>query len=107
MSALADIMSSLTCIVVMVLVLKFWKPNDPPRGRQAGVLVLTRIRRGLIMARCPTLSRRVRAAAGGDADIKLKLNQWTPACCRHGSTVPNLNRLAVPDLHNVITQMPP
>ena len=35
---LTDILSSLTCIIVMVAVLKLWKPRDhhAARGRQAG-----------------------------------------------------------------------
>jgi len=109
---LTDIMSSLTCIVVMVLVLKFWKPKSILRleGDKPASLVLTPHTPGaLIMAWVPYLFLVVFVLLWGDADIKLKLNTWTHSLLPSWiPTVPNaLNRLAVPGLHNVITQMPP
>jgi lactate permease len=109
---LTDIMSSLTCIVVMVLVLKFWKPKTILRleGDKPASLVLTPHTAGaLVMAWVPYLFLVVFVLLWGDADIKLRLNTWThsllPAWI---PTIPNvLNRLAVPGLHNAITQMPP
>jgi lactate permease len=109
---LTDIMSSLTCIVVMVLVLKFWKPKTILRleGDKPASLILTPHTPGaLIMAWVPYLFLVVFVLLWGDADIKLKLNTWTHSLLPSWiPTVPNLlNRLAVPGLHNVVTQMPP
>ncbi len=109
---LTDIMSSLTCIAVMVLVLKFWKPKTILRleGDKPASLVVTPHSAGaLILAWVPYLFLVVFVLLWGDADIKLMINtfthnllpEWVPTIPRQ------LNRLAVPGLHNVITQMPP
>ena len=109
---LTDIVSSLTCIVVMVAVLKFWKPKNILwlEGDQPPSLTMGRHSAGaLLMAWSPYLLLVVFVLLWGDADIKLKLNTWM-----HGwqpSWMPIapkvLNRLMVPGLHNAITQMPP
>ena len=109
---LTDIMSSLTCIAVMVLVMKFWKPKTILRleGDQPASGVMKHHSAGeLVMAWMPYLLLVVFVLLWGDADIKLKINTWThtllPAWL---PTAPRqLNRLLVPGLHNVITQMPP
>jgi lactate permease len=109
---LTDIMSSLTCIVVMVLVMKFWKPKAILRleGDKPASAVMKHHSAGeLVMAWMPYLLLVVFVLLWGDADIKLRLNTWTngllPAWL---PTAPRqLNRLLVPGLHNVITQMPP
>ncbi len=116
---LTDIMSSLTCIVVMVLVLKLWRPKNIVRlesdtpvshvaiGHSAGELV---------MAWMPYLLLVVAVLLVGDADIKLKINQWTdsllpgfvPTLAASATrTAGQLNRIRVPGLHNMITQLPP
>jgi lactate permease len=109
---LTDIMSSLTCIAVMVLVMKFWKPKTILRleGDQPASGVMKHHSAGeLVMAWMPYLLLVVFVLLWGEADIKLKINAWThtllPAWL---PTAPRqLNRLLVPGLHNVITQMPP
>jgi lactate permease len=109
---LTDIASSLTCIAVMVLVLKFWKPKNVLRleGDQPVSLVMKKHSAGeLFMAWSPYLLLVIFVLLWGDATFKLKLNTWM-----HGlqpSWLPlapkALNRLMVPGLHNHITQMPP
>src|SRR5438105_13904511 len=109
---LTDIASSLTCIAVMVLVLKLWKPKNILRleGDQPASLTLTKHSGGaMVMAWMPYLLLVVLVLLWGDAAIKLRLNTWM-----HGlqpSWLPlaprALNRLMVPGLHNAITQMPP
>ncbi len=109
---LTDIMSSLTCIVVMVLVMKFWKPKTIMRleGDKPASLIITPHSAGeVFMAWVPYLLLVVFVLAWGDADIKLRINTfthnllpaWVPSAPRQ------LNRLLVPGLHNAITQMPP
>jgi lactate permease len=109
---LTDIMSSLTCIVVMVLVMKFWKPKTIMRleGDKPASHIMTPHSAGeVFMAWVPYLLLVVFVLAWGDADIKLKINTfthnllpaWVPSAPRQ------LNRLLVPGLHNAITQMPP
>ena len=109
---LTDIASSLTCIVVMVLVLKFWKPKNIVRleGDKPVSLEMKRHSAGeLFMAWSPYLLLVVFVLMWGDADIKLRLNQlmngWQPTWMPLAPKV--LNRLMVPGLHNAITQMPP
>jgi lactate permease len=109
---LTDIMSSLTCIAVMVLVLKFWKPKTIVRlegDKPASLAVKPHTAGALIMAWVPYLFLVIFVLLWGEADIKLKINTFT-----HGllpgwlpSAPRALNRLLVPGLHNVITQMPP
>jgi lactate permease len=112
---LTDIMSSLTCIVVMVAVLKLWKPKNIVRleGDKPVSVALTRHSAGAIfLAWSPYLLLVVFVLAWGDPDIKFRLNhwadQWIPASW---PTLPEnprqALRLMVPGLHNQITQMPP
>ena len=109
---LTDIASSLTCIVVMVFVLKLWKPKNIVRleGDQPASITMHRHTVGqLALAWSPYLLLVVFVLLWGDADIKLRLNTWMhnlqpwwlPLAPRA------LNRLMVPGLHNVITQVPP
>jgi lactate permease len=109
---LTDIASSLTCIVVMVFVLKLWKPKNIVRleGDQPVSITLHKHTAGqLFLAWSPYLLLVVFVLLWGDADIKLRLNtwmhnfqpSWLPLAPRA------LNRLMVPGLHNVITQVPP
>ena len=109
---LTDIASSLTCIVVMVLVLKFWKPKNIVRleGDKPVSLTMKRHSAGeLFMAWSPYLLLVVFVLMWGDARIKLQLNTlmngWQPSWLPLAPKV--LNRLMVPGLHNAITQMPP
>src|SRR5947207_2027181 len=109
---LTDIASSLTCIVVMVAVLKLWKPKNILRldGDQPPSLTMGRHSAGaLFMAWSPYLLLVVFVLLWGNADIKLRLNTWMHNL--QPSWLPlaprALNRLMVPGLHNAITQMPP
>jgi lactate permease len=109
---LTDIMSSLTCIVVMVFVLKFWKPKTIMRleGDKPVTAAFQQHTPGAIfMAWVPYLLLVVFVLIWGEAEIKAALNAWTdsllPASIPQHATLPN--RLFVPGLHNMITQVPP
>jgi len=112
---LTDIMSSLTCIVVMVAVLKLWKPKSIMRleGDKPTSLTMARHSGGAIfMAWMPYLMLVAFVLVWGDADIKPKINHWADGLLPASlPTVPETARLAtrlmVPGLHNMITQIPP
>ena len=109
---LTDIMSSLTCIGVMVLMLKLWKPGTvlrlegdlpvaaaPKRHRPAE----------LFTAWLPYMLLVAFVLIWGRPDVKMAINKWTdgmlPAFLPHSSTV--LNGLTIPGLHNAIMRIPP
>ena len=109
---LTDIASSLTCIGVMVLVLKFWKPRNIMRleGDTPATLAATRHSAGeMFAAWIPYMLLVVFVLIWGEADVKLAINRFTdsllPAWVSQSQTV--LNGLLVPGLHNVITRIPP
>ena len=109
---LTDILSSLTCIIVMVAVLKMWKPANIMRleGDQPVSLSMSRHKPGeIFMAWAPYLLLVVFVLIWGEPDVKLAINRWTdglwPASLPMHET--QLNRLMVPGLHNAITQIPP
>ena len=109
---LTDILSSLTCIVVMVFVLKLWTPKTIMRleGDKPVTAALQRHSPGAIfMAWSPYLLLVVFVLIWGEPEIKASLNAWTdsllPASVPQHATLPN--RLLVPGLHNMITQIPP
>ena len=112
---LTDIVSSLTCIVVMVAVLKLWKPRTIMRleGDQPVSVAMSRHTAGQIfMAWVPYLLLVAFVLVWGDADIKPKLNHWADGFLPSSwPMVPETgrlaNRLMVPGLHNMITQVPP
>jgi lactate permease len=117
---LTDILSSLTCIGVMIVFLKMWKPKEIMRLEgERPVAVGTRKRHTagqVFMAWLPYLLLVVAVLTFGDANIKLKFNTWTdgflPDSVRaEPVTYPTppgrLNRIGVPGLHNQITQVPP
>jgi lactate permease len=114
---LTDILSSLTCIVVMVLVITFWKPKSIMRleGDKPISVDMKRHSPGeLIMAWVPYLALVVFVLLWGNADIKLAINKWTDSLLPAWvpafpgpKTAGQLNRLLWPGLHNLITQMPP
>src|ERR1700704_2150054 len=77
---LTDIASSLTCIVVMVLVLKLWKPKTIMRleGDKPVTVAATMHSGGEVFAAwLPYLLLVVFVLAWGEADIKLAMNRWT------------------------------
>jgi lactate permease len=109
---LTDIASSLTCIAVMVLVLKIWKPRnilrlegDTPIAsvprRHAAAEVFTAWLPYMLLVGCVVL--------WGAPTIKAALNRFShsllPGSVAKSSTV--LNGLLVPGLHNAITRIPP
>jgi len=112
---LTDIVSSLTCIVVMVAVLKLWKPKNILRldGDQPVSLTMKKHSVGeLFLAWSPYLLLVVFVLIWGDAKIKPKINHFADSLIPASlPTVPetprNATRLMVPGLHNQITQMPP
>ena len=109
---LTDILSSLTCIIVMVAVLKLWKParimrleSDTPITRTAGQYS----GREIFVAWSPYLLLVVCVLAVGAPAIKNAMDARThamlPAFVAHSPTV--MNGLFVPGLHNAITRIPP
>jgi lactate permease len=112
---LTDIASSLTCIVVMVLVLKFWKPKNIVRleGEQpTSIAMHTHTPGQVFLAWSPYLFLVVFVLLWGAATIKPQLNHFAdlliPASWPTvAETARNATRLRVPGLHNVITQIPP
>src|SRR6186713_1799313 len=114
---LTDILSSLTCIVVMVLVITFWKPKTIMRLEGAKPITVDMKRHSpgeLVMAWVPYLALVVFVLLWGNADIKLAINRWTDSLLPAWvpsfpapKTTGQLNRLMWPGLHNLITQVPP
>jgi len=109
---LTDIMSSLTCIIVMVAVLKLWKPKNIVRleGDKPVSLALSPHTPGqIVLAWSPYLLLVVFVLAWGEPSIKGALDRWThslmPAASWKSATV--LNGINVPGLHNLITRVPP
>ncbi len=114
---LTDILSALTCIVVMVAVLKLWKPANIMRleGDKPATAAASRHTGGQIfMAWVPYLLLVVFVLVWGEREIKPSINRIgnsvIPASL---PTIPGsadglvATRLAVPGLHNQITRIPP
>jgi lactate permease len=109
---LTDIMSSLTCIIVMVLVLKLWKPKNIVRldGDTPPSLSMARHSSGdIVMAWMPYLLLVVFVLAWGEPTIKAAIDRWTNSLLPSSLPVNPavLNGLNVPGLHNLITRVPP
>jgi lactate permease len=109
---LTDIMSSLTCIIVMAAVLKLWKPKSIMRLETDGTatVVLKRHSAGAMFAAwLPYLMLVLFVLAWGEPSIKSAIDRWTngllPASLPKNATT--LNGLNVPGLHNLITRVPP
>ena len=109
---LTDIMSSLTCIIVMVAVLKLWKPKTIMRlegDKPISTTMATHSGAAIFSAWSPYLLLVGFVLVWGEPAIKLAINTWTdgllPAWIPQHAT--QLNRLLVPGLHNLITQIPP
>jgi lactate permease len=109
---LTDILSSLTCIVVMVFVLKLWRPATIMRlegDRPATVAARRHTGREVFAAWLPYLLLVAFVLAWGEPTTKSRIDRWT-----HGVLSPSLprnamvlNGLNVPGLHNQITRVPP
>jgi L-lactate transport len=109
---LTDIMSSLTCILVMVAVLKLWRPKRIMRlegDREASVSRKAHSTGEIFTAWLPYLLLVVIVLAWGEPTIKGAIDRWTnsvlPSWLPRNATV--LNGLNVPGLHNEITRIPP
>jgi lactate permease len=109
---LTDILSSLTCIVVMVAVLKLWKPKNIMRLEGDQPISLTAMKHSggeIMMAWLPYMLLVVFVLAWGEPAIKVALDTFSngvmPGFLPHAPT--GLNGVMVPGLHNAITRMPP
>jgi lactate permease len=109
---LTDILSSLTCIVVMVLVLKLWKPANVLRleGDKPATVAVKRHTAGeLFLAWLPYVWLVVFVLLWGEPSVKLAIDRFTnglmPAFLPKNAAA--LNGINVPGLHNLITRMPP
>lgn len=109
---LTDIASSLTCIAVMVLVLKFWKPKTILRlegDRPVEVAAKRHSGGELFSAWLPYILLVAFVLAWGEPSVKGAIDRWTsglmPDLLPRSATV--LNGLEVPGLHNLITRVPP
>jgi lactate permease len=109
---LTDIMSSLTCIIVMVIVLKVWKPKEIMRlDTDKPIVVRAEAHSGsaLIAAWSPYLLLVVCVLTLGAPAIKAAVDRWTDSVLpgflpKNAAT---LNGLNVPGLHNLIMRVPP
>ena len=112
---LTDILSSLACIIVMVAVLKFWKPASIMRlDGDKPVIAAASKRTGaeVFMAWSPYLLLVVFVLVWGEREIKPVINQWGDSVLPSilptvAGTGPLAERLMVPGLHNLITRIPP
>ena len=112
---LTDILSSLTCIIVMVAVLKLWKPKTIMRleGDKPVSLTMNRHSGGeLFMAWVPYLLLVVFVLVWGEREIKPYINMIGDYLVPDSlpivpSTGLLAERLMVPGLHNLIERVPP
>ncbi|MEZ5318261.1 MAG: lactate permease LctP family transporter [Vicinamibacterales bacterium] len=109
---LTDIASSLTCLAVMVLVLKLWRPRSIHRldGDTPAEHVPGRYTPGAIFsAWLPYLLLVAFVLAWGEPAIKARLDAFSHALLPGWLPVngTGLNGLMVPGLHNAITRVPP
>jgi lactate permease len=109
---LTDIMSSLTCIIVLVAVLKLWKPKHIRRlegDKDAIVAAVRHPGREVVMAWLPYLLLVVFVLAWGEPAVKQILDRWTDGLLPEfmPRAASGLNGLTVPGLHNQITRVPP
>ncbi|HMF97914.1 MAG TPA: L-lactate permease, partial [Vicinamibacterales bacterium] len=109
---LTDILSSLTCIIVMVAVLKLWRPARIMRLESDQPTVATHGRYSageIFTAWSPYLLLVVFVLAVGAPSIKnaidVRTHAMLPSLFPKSPTV--MNGLFVPGLHNAITRIPP
>jgi len=109
---LTDILSSLSCIVVMIVVLKVWKPKNIMRlehDRPVAAKARTHSGAEIFTAWLPYALLVAFVLAWGAPSIKGSLDRWTHSVLSpsfpKSATV--LNGLNVPGLHNLITRIPP
>ncbi|HEY9466092.1 MAG TPA: lactate permease LctP family transporter [Vicinamibacterales bacterium] len=111
---LTDILSSLTCIVVMVVVLKLWTPKTIMRlegDKPVTAVGHKHTPAEVVMAWSPYLLLVVFVLLWGEASIKPSINRLgdslLPSLPIVAGTGPLASRLMVPGLHNLITRVPP
>jgi lactate permease len=116
---LTDILSSLACIGVMVLVLKLWKPKEIMRlegDKEATISLVRHTPKQVFTAWLPYMLLVVAVLTFGEPKVKSRINAWTdqymPDSVRAQPVVTptpanQLNRIAIPGLHRQITQVPP
>ncbi len=109
---LTDIMSSLTCILVMVAVLKLWKPKSIMRlDTDKPMIATAKVHSGaeVFIAWVPYLLLVIAVLTLGAPAIKAAVDRWTNGLLP--SFLPKnpgtLNGLNVPGLHNLIMRVPP
>ena len=112
---LTDILSSLTCIIVMVFVLKLWKPANVLRLETdkpvtaVGATLKRHAPAEIFLAWSPYLLLVVFVLFFGHPTIKAMIDQWTNGLMP--SFLPmdpkTMNGIQVPGLHNLITRVPP
>ena len=109
---LTDILSSLSCIIVMIVVLKLWRPKNIMRlehDRPATAKARTHTGAEIFTAWLPYALLVAFVLAWGAPSIKGSLDRWTHSVLSpsfpKSATV--LNGLNVPGLHNLITRIPP
>ncbi len=112
---LTDILSSLTCIVVMVAVLKLWKPANIMRLEGDQPVTTTTLKHTggeIFMAWVPYVMLVIFVLAWGEASIKPRINALGDSVLP--SVLPTVpasglvaTRLMVPGLHNMIERIPP
>jgi lactate permease len=105
----------LACIIVMVAVLKLWKPASIMRlegDKPVSVAVSRRSGGEVFIAWAPYLLLVVFVLVWGEREIKPIINSWGDSLLPSGlptvaGTGPLAERLMVPGLHNLITRIPP
>ena len=109
---LTDIMSSLTCIIVMVAVLKLWKPQRIMRlegDQPVRAAARTHSAGEIFVAWLPYLLLVAFVLAWGAPAVKnaidARTHAWLPSSLPKSPTV--MNGLFVPGLHNRITRIAP
>jgi lactate permease len=109
---LTDILSSLTCILVMVAVLKLWRPKTIMRLESDNPVTVALKQHSageLFVAWLPYLLLVVFVLAWGHPGIKAMIDSWTdsllPAMLPRNATT--ANGLNVPGLHNLVIRVPP
>jgi len=107
---LTDILSSLTCIVVMVAVLKLWRPKHIMRLEGDRPAAVARHHSGaeVFTAWSPYLLLVIFVLAAGAPMVKNALDVQTHALLPVAwKSVTVMNGLFVPGLHNLILRIPP